>query len=108
MHNSSKARLLFVFKLLYEMTDENHPLTTNDIVRLLDEKYGAKTQRTRIPEDIALLEQLGYEIGKSRGQSISYYFDRRLFELPELKLQIDAVESSSFITEKRAQSLFRN
>ena len=107
MDNKARVRSLYLLKILYEMTDENHPLTTNEIVRLLEEKYNIKTQRTRIPEDVAALEQFGYEIGRNRGQSISYYFDRRLFELPELKLLIDAVESSSFITEKKSSELIQ-
>ena len=107
MDNGTKLRSLYLLKILYEMTDENHPLTTSEIVRLLEEKFGLKTQRTRIPEDIAAIEQFGYEIGRIRGQSISYYFDRRLFELPELKLLIDAVESSSFITEKKSAELIQ-
>ena len=89
------------------MTDENHPLVTSEIVRLLEEKYGVKTQRLHVPKDIELLEQFGYEIGRIRGQSISYYFDNRLFELPELKLLIDAVESSSLITEKKSAELIQ-
>lgn len=107
MDNKARIRPLYLLKILYEMTDENHPLTTNEIVRLLDKKYDIKTQRTRIPEDVAALEQFGYEIGRNRSQSVSYYFDRRLFELPELKLLIDAVESSSFITEKKSAELIQ-
>lgn len=107
MDIGTKLRSLYLLKILYEMTDENHPLTTREIVRLLEEKYALRTQRTRIPEDIAALEQFGYEIGRIRGQSVSYYFDNRLFELPELKLLIDAVESSSFITEKKSAELIQ-
>ena len=107
MEHESKLRPLYLLKLLYETTDENHPLTTSEIILLLEEKYGVKTQRTRIPEDIAILECFGFEVGRNRGQSVSYYFDRRLFELPELKLLIDAVESSSFITEKKSAELIQ-
>ena len=107
MKGDTKLRPIYLLKLLYEVTDENHALTTNEIVQLLDEKYGIKTQRTRIPQDIEALEQFGYEIGRIKGQSNGYYFDRRLFELPELKLLIDAVESSSFITEKKSAELIQ-
>lgn len=106
MEHDSKLRPLYVLKLLYEATDDNHPLTTSEIVLLLEEKYGVKTQRLQIPKDVELLEQFGYEIGRIRGQSVSYYFDHRLFELPELKLLIDAVESSSFITEKKERRAY--
>ncbi len=103
----NKLRPLYLLKLLYEHTDENHPLSTGEIVRLLDVKYGVTTQRLHIPKDIELLEQFGYEIGRIRGQAVSYFFDQRLFELPELKLLIDAVESSSFITEKKSTELIQ-
>lgn len=107
MDSETKLRPLYLLKLLYELTDEDHPLTTGELISLLDEKYGIKTQRTRIPQDIELLGHLGFDIGQVRGQSNSYYFDARLFELPELKLLIDAVESSSFITEKKSAELIQ-
>ena len=105
METDNKLRPLYLLKLLYQHTDEDHPLSTGEIVQLMEEQYGVKTQRTRIPQDIELLERFGYEIGHYKGQSNSYYLDHRLFELPELKLLIDAVESSSFITEKKSAEL---
>ena len=105
METDNKLRPLYLLKLLYTHTDEDHPLSTGEIVQLMEEQYGVKTQRTRIPQDIELLERFGYEIGHYKGQSNSYYLDHRLFELPELKLLIDAVESSSFITEKKSVEL---
>lgn len=107
METDNKLRPLYLLKLLYEHTDEDHPLNTGTIVELLDKQYSVKTQRTRIPQDIELLEHFGYEIGRYKGQSNSYYLDHRLFELPELKLLIDAVESSSFITEKKSAELIQ-
>lgn len=107
MKAETKLRPVYLLKLLYDQSDENHPLTTGEIVRLLEKKYGVRTQRLHIPKDIELLEMFGYEIGRIRGQSVSYYFDRRLFELPELKLLIDAIEYSSFITEKKSAELIQ-
>ena len=104
MDYNGKLRPFYVLRLLYEQTDESHPLSTGEIVDLLDVKYGIKTQRTRIPQDVDALERFGFEIGRQKSQSTSYYFDSRLFELPELKLLIDAVESSSFITDTEKKS----
>lgn len=107
MDCGTKLRPLYLLKLLYEHTDENHPLKTGEIVSFLEEQYGIQTQRTRVSQDIDALERFGFEIGRYKGQSVSYYFDRRLFELPELKLLIDAVVSSSFITEKKSAELIQ-
>ena len=107
MDYNGKLRPFYVLRLLYEQTDGSHPLSTGEIVDLLDVKYGIKTQRTRIPQDVDALERFGFEIGRQKSQSTSYYFDSRLFELPELKLLIDAVESSSFITEKKSAELIQ-
>ena len=100
-----KLRPLYIFKLLYELSDEDHPLTTNDLIHLLDDRFSIKTQRTRIAQDIEALEAFGFEIGRVRGQSNNYYFDKRSFEPAELKLLIDAVQSSLFITERKSREL---
>ena len=105
MENEGKLRPLYLLKLLYENTDEDHPLTTQEIVQLMDEQYGVKPHRTRIPQDVELLEQFGYEIGTIKGRSTKYYYEQQTFELPELKLLIDAVDSSMFITEKKSGEL---
>ena len=105
METDSKLRPMYLFKLLYELTDEDHPLTTYQLVDLLDERFGIKTQRTRIRQDVDALERFGFEIGVVRGQTNSYFFDRRIFESAELKLLIDAVQAANFITEKKSQEL---
>ena len=73
METDNKLRPLYLLKLLYQHTDEDHPLSTGEIVQLMEEQYSIKTQRTRIPQDIELLERFGYEIGHYKGQSNSYY-----------------------------------
>ena len=59
MDYNGKLRPFYVLRLLYEQTDESHPLSTGEIVDLLDVKYGIKTQRTRIPQDVDALEHFG-------------------------------------------------
>ena len=105
MECSSKLRPFYLLKLLYELTDEDHTLTTNELIQLLDDRFSIKTQRTRIAQDIEALEAFGFEIGRVRGQSNNYYFDKRSFEPAELKLLIDAVQSSLFITERKSREL---
>lgn len=105
MGYNGKLRPLYLFKFLYELTDEDHPLTTNELVHLLDNRFSIMTQRTRIAQDIEALEDFGFEIGRVRGQANNYYFDKRPFESAELKLLIDAVQSSLFITERKSREL---
>ena len=66
MENDNKQRPFYVYKLLNELTDEKHELTTNEIVDLLWEKYSIKTQRTRIPKDIELLQKIALTFRRTR------------------------------------------
>lgn len=105
MENLNKFRPLYLLRVLEEYTDENHPLTTNELVELLQEKYGFTTHRTTIPADIKLLTEYGYDIITVKSSQNKYYIGSRRFELPELKLLIDAVQSSKFITAKKSKVL---
>ena len=80
-------------------------LSTQEIISLMDERYGIKVHRTRIPMDVEVLEHFGYEIGVVKGRTAKYFYEQQTFELPELKLLIDAVDSSMFITEKKSGEL---
>lgn len=105
MENDSKVRLLRILELLKTQTDEKHPLTISEIEVALREKWGLDAYRITIQKDIAALIAAGYEIETIRSTQNKYYLASRLFELPELKLLIDAVESSKFITEKKSRQL---
>lgn len=61
--------------------------------------------RTTVPSDISLLKAAGFEIMAERKQAWNYYLADRTFSVPELKMLIDAVESSKFITEKKSRNL---
>ncbi len=107
MENDTKQRPFYVYILLNELTDEKHELTTNEIVDLLWEKYGIKTQRTRIPKDIELLQKIGVDIQADEvpGRPSKYCILGRTFDTAELKLLIDAVHSSMFLTEAKSREL---
>lgn len=92
MENDSKVRLLRILELLKTQTDEKHPLTISEIEVALREKWGLDAYRITIQKDIAALIAAGYEIETIRSTQNKYYLASRLFELPELKLLIDAVE----------------
>ena len=103
-----KLRALCILKILYEITDVDHQLTTAELAEQLESRYGLKAYRTTINSDIEQLCQFGIDICVNKSTQNKYFMDGRLFDLPELKLLIDAVESSKFITEKKARSLLRS
>lgn len=102
---NTKLRPLYLLRLLYEMTDADHPLTTNEILQLLEERFSVKTYRARIAEDVEALTDFGFEIGVYRGKNTGYYLEPRAFEPAELKILIDAVQSSNFITERKSHEI---
>ena len=105
MENDGKMRMLRILELLRNETDVRHPISTVEIERTLKERWGLDAYRITIQKDIAALCAAGYEIETIRSTQNKYYLSGRLFELPELKLLIDAVESSKFITERKSRVL---
>lgn len=101
----SKPRILYLQKILLERTDEEHPLSTTQLIGILNEEYGISAHRTTITKDIAALVEYGLDIVTIHSTQSKYFVASRQFELPELKLLIDAVESSKFITPKKSNAL---
>lgn len=101
--NWQKVKLLRLSELLRQETDEEHPMTTMTICSRM-EKMGIPCERRVVARDIALLNEIGIEVmtcqvGKEKG----YYVADRSFSVPELKILIDAVQASGFITEKKTE-----
>ena len=105
--NTSKLRILYLYRILEEKTDENHVLSTNQLIKALDDQYGISSHRTTITTDIKLLKQYGFDIGVIESTQNKYYLASREFETAEVKLLIDAVASSKFITEKKSKDLIK-
>lgn len=105
--NTGKLRLLYIYKLLEECTDEDHTLSTNQLIKELSERYGISSHRTTITTDIKLLKQYGFDIGVIESTQNKYYLASRQFENAEVQMLIDAVASSKFITEKKSRELIR-
>ena len=102
-----KLKLLYIIKLLTENTDENHPVSTADIIAYL-ESNGIHSERKSIYDDIEKLCDFGYDIIQVHSRlGGGYYMAAREFELAELKLLVDAVQSSRFITTKKSRSLIK-
>lgn len=102
-----KMKLLFLLKMLSENTDENHVLTTQEIIdRLKADDIHA--ERKSIYDDIRILQDFGYDIVQISSRSGGGYFlAGREFELAELKLLVDAVQSSRFITTRKSRELIK-
>ena len=102
---NQKMKLLYILKILTEKTDESHCLPAQEIIALLA-SYGITAERKSIYDDIECLNHFGYDIVnvKSR-KGGGYYLASREFELPELKLWVDAVQASRFITQKKSREL---
>jgi predicted DNA-binding transcriptional regulator YafY len=103
--NYRKVKLLKLLELLRQHTDEQHPMTTNQICTAMDE-MGIPCDRRIITQDVAALNELGYELMSTMvGHEKAYFVEDRSFSLPELKILMDAVHASSFITEKKSTEL---
>ena len=103
---NQKLKLLYIMKLLMERSDENHPISVNEIIQEL-EANAITAERKSIYSDIEALRHFGLDINQQRGANGGYYVASREFELPELKLLVDSVQSSKFITEKKTMSLIK-
>ena len=90
--------------MLKENTDENHAMSANDIISALA-KQGISAERKSIYDDIERLKLFGCDILSRRSEPKGYYLASRDFEIAELKLLVDAVQSSKFITEKKSNQL---
>lgn len=104
--NNQKLKSLYIMKILLEETDEDHILTLVQIQNKLAE-LGISGERKSIYNDIKSLISFGLDIEKTGGRSCGYYIANRNFELPELKLLVDAVQSSKFITSKKSNELIK-
>ncbi len=103
--SGQKLKLLYLVKILMEETDGDHAVSTQELIARL-ESLGIASERKSIYDDISCLQQFGYDILQlpSR-QGGGYYMAGREFELAELKLLVDAVQSSRFITPRKSREL---
>ena len=102
-----KLKPLYIMKYLLQNTDEDHPVTVNQIISFLDSQ-GISAERKSIYSDVEALQYFGLDIVQAgSGRSCGYYVAHRNFELPELKLLVDSVQSSKFITHKKTATLIK-
>ena len=100
-----KLKTLYVMKILLELSDENHFMTASDIGREL-KAYGLSADRRSIYNDLEVLERFGLDLVRVPGNR-GWYVASREFELPELKILIDAVQVAKFIPPKKSEILIK-
>lgn len=103
---NQKLKLLQLYHILLQKTDEDHKMSMEDLLAALS-RCGIEAERKSIYSDIAALQDYGLDVILQRGPGGGYYVASRQFELPELKLLVDAIQCSRFITEKKSNELIR-
>ncbi len=104
--SNQKLKLLYLMQYLMERSDEQHPLSVADMIEELA-RYDIKAERKSIYDDLEALRLFGLDIVQVRGKTTGYYIGARDFELAELKLLVDSVQSSKFITHKKTLALIK-
>ena len=102
--NNKRIRIIKIWEMLNQESDEEHPLTTEYILNKLEEQ-GISCHRKTLYEDIKLLNANGYEVMVNRAISNEYYVVDRTFDVPELQILMDAVQASRFISTKKTDEL---
>lgn len=96
--SNQKLKLIYLMKILLEKTDEIHSINMHEIIASL-EAYGISAERKSVYNDMELLRAYGMDIiGEQKKRTYYYHIGNRQFELAELKLLVDFVQSAKFIT----------
>ena len=104
---NTKLRLLYVYQILMEETDEEHILSAPALEDLLLRRYDVTADRRSIYSDIDTLKEFGVDIVTIKGNDHGYYIAGRDFELAELKVLSDSVQVAKFITRKKSEELIK-
>lgn len=99
-----KLKILYIARLLFDLSDEEHPMTAQELIDRLAQN-GISAERKSIYADIDALIGYGMDIIRIEGRNGGYYMASRQFELAELKLLVDSVQASRFITGKKSREL---
>lgn len=105
--SNQKLKLIYLMKIMLERTDETHSITMSEIIDALA-AYGVSAERKSIYSDIECLRVYGIDIiGEQEDRTYYYHVGNRQFELAELKLLVDSVQSAKFITAKKSNELIK-
>ena len=103
--DNQKQKILYIMDYLQRNSREDRPVKTAELLSMLEHEHGISCDRKTVYSDIATLQEYGMDIVSLPGRNGGYFVASRNFELPELKLLIDAVQSSKYLTEKKSREL---
>ncbi len=103
--DNQKLKIFYILDYLEQNSHEKHPVKATELIEMLDKQHNIRCERKTIYSDIAALQDYGVDIVSIPGKNGGYFISTRNFEIPELKLLIDAVQSSRFLTEKKSREL---
>mgnify|MGYP003300054268 CR=1 FL=1 len=103
--DNQKLKIFYIRDYLEKNSHEDHPVRAAELIEMLDRRYNIRCDRKTVYSDISALIDYGLDIVTKPGKNGGYYIASRSFELPELKLLIDAVQSSKYLTEKKSKEL---
>ena len=103
--DNQKLKIFYILDYLQRNSHADHPVRAAQLMEMLEKRHNIICERKTIYSDIAALQDLGVDIVSIPGKNGGYYIASRNFELPELKLLIDAVQSSRYLTEKMSREL---
>ena len=103
--DNQKLKIFYILDYLQKNSHETHPVRASDLIAMLDRQHNISCDRKTVYSDVAALQEYGVDIVSLPGKNGGYYIASRNFELPELKLLIDAVQSSRYLTEKKSREL---
>ncbi len=101
---NQKLKLMYLAQILLEQTDETHTMTVPQMIEALS-RFGISAERKSIYDDLECLRLFGLDICSTKTKTTNYYIASRDFELPELKLLVDSVQASKFLTQKKSMEL---
>ena len=102
---NQKLKIFYILDYLQKNSHENHPVRASELISMLDRHHNISCDRKTVYSDIAALQEYGVDIVSVPGKNGGYYVASRIFEPHELKLLIDAVQSSRYLTEKKSREL---
>lgn len=103
--DNQKLKIFYILDYLQKNSHQDHPVRAAELLTMLEQQHNIVCERKTIYSDIGALQDYGVDIVSIPGKNGGYYIASRNFELPELKLLIDAVQSSRFLTEKKSREL---
>ena len=104
--SNQKTKMLLLYQILLKKGDEEHPISTQKLLEEL-ERQGVSAERKSIYADMEALREMGMDVQLRKGKEPGWFVGERDFQLPELKLLVDAVQSSRFISRKKSETLIR-